>query len=323
MQAGDSTELIVGLDIGGTKIAALVVDQNGCELGQAIQPTKIADHTEILTSIINTIDAGLAEAGATPNQIYGIGLGVPGKINPTTGTVELAVNLNLSDYPLGPLISSHFNAPTVLENDVRIAAIGAYHYLHRMESIRHMAYLSVGTGIAAGVILNGRLYRGHSGMAGEIGHLITEPNGTRCNCGLRGCLEATVAGPAIIRRMLAAEPQIEQKIQHAGDVYDAAKNGNLIAQQVVKHVSFHLAKAIQWLIMTYDVEKITIGGGVSHSAQQFLAPILQELATMRQQSPLAAELLKDEKLLLMPFDFNAGVWGAVHLARQRIREKAT
>jgi glucokinase len=235
--------------------------------------------------------------------------------------VQLAVNLNLQAYPLGQAIAARFNATAFLENDVRTAAIGAFDYLRQTEPVQNMAYLSIGTGIAAGVILNGRLHRGHNGMAGEIGHMTIEPDGHLCNCGLRGCLETIVAGPAIVRQMGMADPQT--KIQNAGDVYLEAAQDNPAARRVVQRVSQHLSQAIQWLIMTYDVEKIVIGGGVTRSGDAFLAPILRNLAHLRQQSTLAAELMLDEKLYLIPPNYNPGLWGAVHLANQTISETVT
>ena len=316
MQAGQAAGIFVGLDVGGTKTAALIVDQSDCILGQASQPTDTANPKALLASVNRTVHVALQEAHATPQQIQGVGVGVPGQVDPAKGLVQLAVNLNLKTYPLGSAISAQFKAPTFLENDVRIAAIGAYNYLRQTEPIQHMAYLSIGTGIAAGVILDGRLYRGHNGMAGEIGHTTVDPNGDLCNCGLRGCLETIVSGPAIMRQLIAAEPQTERHIQHAGDVYRLAATGHAAAQKIVQHVSLHLSRAIQWLLMTYDVEKVMIGGGVSRSGQLLLAPVLHEIARLRRQSSLAAELLLDEKLHLIPPDFNPGVWGAVHLARQ-------
>jgi glucokinase len=312
MQTG---QLLVGLDVGGTKTAVLVVDSSGCVLGQAIVPTRPATPDDLLDSMAEAIHAALTEAGAAPQQIHSIGMGVPGQVDPATGIVQLAVNLNLQAHPLGPALSARFNVPTLLENDVRTAAIGAFDYVRQTEPIQSLAYISIGTGIAAGVILNGRLHRGHNGMAGEIGHMIVEPNGRVCNCGLRGCLETIVAGPAIIRQMLTAAPANLQAVKNAGDVYRVAAQGDPAAQTVVQHASQYLSRAIQWLVMTYDVEKIVLGGGVTRSGDAFLAPILRELASLRQQSTLAASLLPDEKLHLIPPDYNPGVWGAVHLAK--------
>ncbi|MFZ1399719.1 MAG: ROK family protein [Candidatus Promineifilaceae bacterium] len=311
-----TAQLLVGLDVGGTKTAALLVDASDCVLGQVTVPTRTANPDELLDTISRAIHAVLAEAQATPQQIGSIGLGVPGLVDPATGIVHLAVNLNLQTYPLGPMLASRFKTPTFLENDVRTAAIGAFDYLRQRELVDSLAYVSIGTGLAAGVVLNGRLHRGYNGMAGEIGHMIVDIDGDLCNCGLRGCLETIVAGPAIIRQLLAADPPTTANIQTAGDVYRAAAEGDLAAQRVVRRVSQYLSQAIQWLIMTYDVEKIVLGGGVTRSGAAFLAPILAELATLRQQSPLADSLLPAAKLHLMPVDYNPGVWGAINLAKQ-------
>ncbi|WP_420628912.1 ROK family protein [Candidatus Leptofilum sp.] len=317
-----AAQLFVGLDVGGTKTAALLVDGNNNLLGQATLPTHATNPDELLATLTRAVHATLTEADATPQQIESIGLGVPGQVEPATGIVQLAVNLNLQTYPLGPAVSSRFKVPTFLENDGRAAAIGAFNHVRQMEPVQTIAYFSIGTGISAGLVLNGRLYRGYNGMAGEIGHILVEMDGEPCKCGLRGCLETIVSGPAIVRQFLTANPQAESQIQHAGDVYRLAGDGHPVAQKVIRHVSQYLARAIQWLIMTYDVEKVVLGGGVARSGQRFVEPILRELAALRQQSSLAAKLLLDEKLHLISPDFNPGLWGAVQLAKQNVLVEA-
>lgn len=307
-------QLLVGLDVGGTKTAALLADVNGKALAETAVPTYTATPDELLGTITRAVHTVLAEIQATPRQIQSIGMGVPGQVDPATGIVQLAVNLNLQRYPLGPAVSARFKTPTFLENDVRTAAIGAFAYVQQTEPVQSLAYISIGTGVAAGVILNGRLHRGHNGMAGEIGHMIVEPGGAQCNCGQHGCLETIVAGPAIVRQLIAAAPETQSTVRNAGDVYAAAVQGHAAAQAVVQRVGQHLSRAIQWLVMMYDVEKVVIGGGVTRSGSPFLAPIWQELAQLRQHSPLAAALLPDQKLHLMPPEYNSGLWGAVRLA---------
>ena len=309
-----AAELFVGLDVGGTKTAALLVDSDNCVQGQAVVPTQTANPAALLDTIAEAVQTVLVEAQAAPTQLQSIGLGVPGQVDPSTGVVQLAVNLNLQAYPLGTTLSKRLQRPVLLENDVRVAALGAYARWRQTETGQSLAYLNVGTGIAAGVILNGRLHRGHNGMAGEVGHMIVEPDGVLCKCGLRGCLETIAAGPAIVRQMTLAEPQTPS--QTAGDVYEAARQGNKAAQVIVQRVSQYLSRTVQWLIMSYDVEKILFGGGVTRSGAAFFAPILHELDQLRRQSALAAQLLGDEKFALMPPDDNPGLWGAVHLARQ-------
>ena len=306
--------LLVGLDVGGTKTAALLANTNGKALAEATIPTYTATPEALLGTITRAVRAVLAEVRATPRQIECIGMGVPGLVDPATGIVQLAVNLNLQRYPLGPAVAARFKTPTFLENDVRTAAVGAFAYVQQTEPVQSLAYVSIGTGVAAGVILNGRLHRGHNGMAGEIGHMIVEPGGERCNCGQHGCLETIVSGPAIVRQFAAAAPEMQTTIRNAGDVYEAAVQGNTAAQAIVQRVGQHLSRAIQWLVMMYDVEKIVIGGGVTRSGDPFMAPIRHELAQLRQRSPLAAALLGEEKVHFMPPDYNPGLWGAVRLA---------
>jgi len=314
----------IGLDIGGTKTEAMVVDQQHRIRSRVSKPTDTTSPERVMISVTQTIYAALREANATSQQIQVIGVGIPGLVNPETGMVRQAVNLNLASYPLGPALTAEFNAPSFLENDVRAAAVGAFEYINRYEPVTHIAYLSIGTGISAGLILDGSLYRGVNGMAGEIGHAIVEPNGAQCRCGTYGCLETVVAGPAIVRQALAADatigtPTPPDKIT-AGHVYAAAQSGNKAAQQVIQHVSATISRTIQWLIMSYDVNKVLLGGGVSRDGDAFLQPILHELAHLRLQSTLARELLRDDKVALIPQEFNAGVWGAIRLAQQAVQQ---
>ncbi|GJM40545.1 MAG: NagC family transcriptional regulator [Ardenticatenaceae bacterium] len=316
-------DLFVGLDVGGTKTAVLVVNAAGYVQSQAVVPTRTAHPDALLDTINRAIQVALTAAKATPARIRSIGLGIPGQVNPATGIVKMAVNLNLQSYSLGAAISNQFNVPALIENDARTATVGAFNYLRQTEPIQSMAYLSVGTGLSAGVILNGHLYRGHNGMAGEIGHMPILQDGEICKCGLHGCLETIVSGPAIVRQMAATLPSAQTSFQNAGNVYEEAAQGNTAAQAVIQYVSQHLSRAIQWLILTYDVEKIVLGGGVTRSGAKFLAPILQELTILRQQSTLAAEMLQAEKLYLVSHKHNPGEWGAVHLAAQAVSEELT
>jgi glucokinase len=308
-------DFLLGLDIGGTKTAALLVDRDLRERGQAIRVTVTSSPADLVTSIRETVQLALTEAGAAPDQIAAAGLAVPGLVEPETGVVRLAVNLNLKDYPLGREIAAALGAPAALENDVRTAAVGAYRLVRKQEEVRHLAYLSIGTGIAAGLIVDGRLYRGANGMAGEIGHFVFEPGGYRCSCGMPGCLEAVAAGPAVKRlgHERLAGLWTEQEIT-TKTVYAAAARGDKTAGEIVRSVSRHLARAIYLLIMAYDVEKVVLGGGVTRSGAAFLDPILEELAMLRAESPLVEAMLQPEKVALLPAGYNAGAWGAIGLA---------
>ncbi|MBE2224343.1 MAG: ROK family protein [Anaerolineae bacterium] len=312
------TPLFAGLDIGGTKIEALLVDAGMTVLAQARHATNVSHPDNLVASAVAAIDDVLQQAQANREQLAGIGIGIPGQVNPATGDVALAVNLNLTAYPLGEVMSTQLNTPIRLENDLNIAALGVYRWLNEQGPVDNIAYLSLGTGVAAGVVLNGRLYRGSNGMAGEIGHITVEPEGALCNCGARGCLETIISGTAIVKQALATvQLDMPAKQVHAGHVFAAAANGNAAAQTLVARIADYTSRAIQYLIMTYDVDKVVLGGGVSGAGDAFLTPVLQALATLRAQSDLFNTMLPASKITLLPKGYNAGVWGAVYLARNQ------
>jgi glucokinase len=306
------SEIFVGIDLGGTKTAALVTDQAGRAIGTATCPTGVDSPEEVMRSIKQAVTTALRVAGTNGNSVTALGAGVPGLVDPQAGMVYLAANLNLVSFGLADAISAEFNAPVAIENDVRTAAVGAYHYVRQTESVDNIVYLSIGTGISAGVILNGKLHRGANGMAGEIGHVSVDPNGRQCSCGQIGCLETIVAGPGIARQ---AAPFFGANVT-TKDVFAAASNGNRDAQAIIERTSILLSRTIQWLIMAYDVEKVVIGGGVANAGDAFIRPILSEFTRLRRHSELTRMMLNDEKIMLLPPDFNAGTWGALHLARQ-------
>lgn len=316
-------EWLAGLDIGGTKIEVLIVDGELNQKARVRRPTDTRSTSHLLESINLAYCEALQKADGPNQPVSRVGLAVPGLVDPETGQVHLAVNLNLDSYALGEALSAEFGVPTVLENDVRAAAVGSHYYIRQNESLQHLAYLSIGTGIAAGLILNGRLFRGANGMAGEIGHIIVEPGGFRCGCGAYGCLEAMAAGPAVARfgREILAPTQGDGPIT-AEAVYRAASEGEPEAQEIIRRVSGYLSWAIQLLIMTYDVEKVVLGGGVTRSGAAFLNPILKEMAKLRSSTALAKTMLPDSKIALLPAGYNAGVWGAILLAQQAALDNA-
>lgn len=303
----------VGLDIGGTKTAAMVVDAAGRCLSLLARPTDVACPERLVAGVVAAVDDALAEAGATRADVAAAGVGVPGQVNPAAGTVTLAVNLNLHEpYPLGDALCAALDAPVTLENDVRAAAWGAFHWANERRPLNSLAYLSIGTGIAAGLVLDGRLYRGAHGMAGEIGHIPVDPGGPRCRCGSHGCLEVYAAGPAIAAQA-AGLTAADGRAPTTTEVYALAAACQPAARAVVERAAGYLARAVYLLVMTYDVERVVLGGGVTRAGAAFERPLRHALAALRADSSLAASMLPDEKIIVLPADLNAGVMGAVRL----------
>jgi glucokinase len=320
---------VVGADIGGTKTAILVVGPDGTVLGRSVAPTAVGAPDRAADAIASQVEAALGAAGSSLHDVAALGIGVPGRVDRERGHVTLAMNLEWHDLPLGPRLTQRLGVPVVLENDVRAAALG----LHRrglFGPVESLALLAIGTGIAAGVVLDGALHRGANGLAGEIGHVIIEPGGARCACGNRGCFETVAAGPAIVNRMLAgwaarrngtddlpSRPAPETaSAMGAEAVYAAAASGDPDAADAIDQAGRAVAWGIHLLALAYDVERIVIGGGVSHAGEAFMAPIRRELDRFRAASPLAAEVLRPDLVQLLPAGADAGAWGAVTIARE-------
>jgi glucokinase len=312
--------LFVGVDVGGSKIAVLVVDRDEHVLARDSAPVLARPQSEAASVIAGLVNRALAQAGATTDDVAAIGVGVPGRVDPLTGSVNLAVNLGWSDLSLGQELEALLGRPCVVENDVRAAALGL-HRRHVIGNIDDLAYLAVGTGVSAGVMLHGGLHRGARGLAGEIGHVIAEPGGARCACGERGCLETLVSGSGIARQ--AREAIAEGRATSlstvsatptAIDVYHAAADGDPLANEIADAVGVRLAWAVHLLVMTYDIERVVLGGGVSHAGETFAHPIQRELDRLRDTSTLAREQLVPGILEVLPPGADAGAWGGVTIA---------
>jgi glucokinase len=331
-------ELVVGVDIGGTKTAILVCEPDGTVLARAITPTAVGDPDQAAASIASMVSSALLDANATPDDVAALGIGVPGRVDRERGHVTLAVNLDWHDLPLGSRLEAALGIPTFVENDVRAAALGLYRR-RLFGPAESLAFLAVGTGISAGVVLDGVLHRGAHGLAGEIGHVIVEPDGIRCSCGNRGCFETVAAGPALVSRTLAgwaarrnghpdgaaadagASAELEaDRVREIGAeaVYAAAAAGDPVAANVVDTAGRAIAWGIYLLALACDLERIVIGGGVSHAGDSFMTPVTRELDRYRANSPLAAEILLPDLVQLLPAGADAGAWGAVTIARESL-----
>ncbi len=315
--------LRIGVDIGGSKIAVLVVDADGDVCARHRVAAAWVDPDAAVDDIGAAIVAALSLAGATMSDVDAVGVGVPGRVDIATGRVRFAVNLGWHDLALGERLEALLGVPCSVDNDVRAAAAG----LHRRAPfgpIDNLAYLSVGTGISAGVVLDGRLHRGVRGIAGEIGHVVLEPDGPRCACGLRGCFEALAAGPAIAhsaREAAIGHPDSALAGVHeptAVDVFGAAAHGDATALAVVDRAAHWVARGVHELALAYDVELIVIGGGVSRAGDTFLQPIVAALDAMCDESPFAREVLAATVVRLLPHDFEAGTWGAIALTENAV-----
>ena len=213
-----SQRLAAGLDIGGTKTLAVAVDRRGAILGQARLATDARDGDAVASTAVAALDVLAAEVGHPVDAFEVVGAGLPGWVLPASGTVSHTLNLGVGQEPvaIASRITRRTGVPTLVENDVNAAAVGA----STVMACPDLAYLSIGTGVAAGLMLDGRLRRGALGVAGEIGHLPVDPAGPVCECGQRGCLEMVASGSAIARRWPSSNGRA------ASDLFAAAEAGD-------------------------------------------------------------------------------------------------
>jgi len=319
--------LTVGLDVGGTKTACVVTDANDQVLHHEVVAT---DATRLAAQLGEIIRSAVERfANGTDSEVGAVGVALPGHVEPLSGTVRLAVNLGGSDgqsLSLGPMLSESVGLPCYVEHDARAAAswIGLSGGAAPDAPPVDLAYLSVGTGISAGIMLDGRILRGANGFAGEVGHVSADPADGRCVCGLIGCLEHVTAGPAIARaaREAVASGRATTLTSDATptDVFRAAEAGDALACELATTFADRLARAIRALVLTLGVSYVVIGGGVAGAGEALLQPVLEAISRERRASPLVEAAFADARVEILPPHVEAGARGAAAIARRRVLE---
>lgn len=295
----------VGLDIGGTKSHAVVIDQDGRPQQQVRLPTGFGSAALLLTAV-EALRRVATLAGVSPGDLESIGVGIPGTVDPVSGRVTHAVNLGIDDLDLAGELRERLGPVVHVENDVNAAAFGAFHQVGARET-GSMAYLNLGTGLAAGLVLNGELWRGSRGAAGEIGHIPVDPFGPVCSCGQRGCLESIASGSAIARQWPTTHPRPVQEL------FKAASDGNALALDVKQRFVENVASAVRALVLTIDVDVVVIGGGISSLGEPLLREVRTVLDSRAAMSPFLASLDLADRVHTVPSDFPAAAVGAALL----------
>lgn len=269
----------IGIDIGGTKVAAGIVDRDGAILATGRAPIVKDSHETILASVCTVVDELLSQAAERPAAI---GVAVPGTVDRDKGVAVSAVNVGWQDLPLVSLLQDRYGLPGVIANDANAGAWGEYAFGSGSDS-ENLVYITVGTGIGGGIIEAGRVVRG-SGSAGEIGHILVNPGGPLCNCGVHGCLESLAAGPGIARRGKQAAAKEPTAIVHrltdgnienltSVTVHDAAEAGDPVMQAVRDDTTRWLAIGCQICHQLFAPECIVFGGGVMQDGGSLLQGI--------------------------------------------------
>lgn len=292
----------VGIDIGGTKTAAVVIDDRGDVRGNVLSPTGYGEDEVVATALAAVVELASISRVA-PAQFESIGIGIPGIVDASTGRISHAVNLGLHGLDLGGRVSAALGVEVFVENDVNATALAAFH-LVGTGATRSMAFLNLGTGLAAGLILNGELWRGSRGTAGEIGHIPIDPKGPLCPCGQRGCLEMVASGSAVARLWPTDHPRPVQAL------FEAAEAGNETAISLRAQLAENIASAVRMLVLTIDLEIVVIGGGLSSMGTPLLDAMQLVFARWADTSPFLESLEFKSRVFLLPENFPAAAVGA-------------
>ncbi len=280
--------VIIGLDVGATRLAGGVVDPAGRILSARTAPTDRLGRGEgILQNLLDVAGDLVEAARSLRNPILGLGVGVPGVIEAGSGTIgEDIQNLpELRGLALGRILGERTDLPVVVDNDVNALTLGEWTF-GQARGFRHVAMLAVGTSVGGGLILDGRLVRGAGGYAGEIGHIPVDLDGPECLCGSKGCLKVFASGadiarqarellragrPSRLRDLCGGEPaRIE-----ASAVFTAAGQGDPVAVTVVARAAQALGAGVATLIHLCNPEIIVLGGGVMEAGQMLLEPVIR------------------------------------------------
>jgi glucokinase len=301
-------DLYGAIDLGGTKLRAEVADLDGNVLGEVIVPTEPEggpDH--VIGRMVDALSAAAASAGSSLEALCGLGVASPGALDLVNGIVYEAPQLpGWEGVPLPKIISERLGIPVLLENDANAAALGENRY-GAGRGTRQMVYFTVSTGVGGGIIIDGRVYRGATGSAGELGHIIVQPNGARCLCGELGHLEGYASGTGIAWRAAelaeAGEAPTLENIRRskgeldADEVAAAARAGDEPARRLFDEAGYYLGIALADCVNIFNPEMLVLGGGVTHGAGDlFVAKAEETMRQLARKEPLRHVKLAPGKL---------------------------
>lgn len=279
---GANSQMKIGIDLGGTNIAAGLVDNEYKIIEKASTPT-LADRpiNEIIDDIVDLCKSIVVHRQMTMGEVETIGIGCPGTVDNKNGVVVYANNICMENVKLCAELEKRLGKPVNVENDANAAALGEY--VVNGGGAESFVFVTLGTGVGGGVVIDGKLYRGFNGAGAELGHIIIDPDGEQCTCGNKGCWEAYASVTALIRQTKAAMDMDSDSMMHAWvadrgaitgrTAFDCAKAGDSTAQKVVDQYIKHVGTGLISVLNIFQPRLILIGGGISKEGEYLLDPL--------------------------------------------------
>ena len=312
---------VVGIDLGGTQLRVALADGRGRLRTSVRHSTEAArGRRHVIDRIVKAVAEALEAEGVSPRQVGALGIGLPGPVDPAAGLVISPANLpGFRNVPLNRILSRATGIPSYLHHDAHLAALGE----HRRGAARgasELIYVTVSTGIGAGLLLRGELYAGAHGIAGEIGHIVVQNDGPLCICGNRGCVEAISSGTGIARAAREAAPRRPDSALHglehpaAEDVVRAARGGDALATFILETAGTYLGIALGTLINLFNPQLIVLGGSVLKAGPPLLQPMRREMIASSWRASR-----RGLRIVPPALGGDAGLIGAVEFARLHVR----
>lgn len=311
--------MYVGVDLGGTNIAVGLVDENSILKYHKSTPTRAERGSkEVIKDIIKLINEAIRYYGINKETVKAIGIGVPGIAEPNSGEVIYCVNLGWNNVPLKQDLEKELNIPVFVDNDATVAGLAEYK-IGAMRNCESGVFITLGTGVGGGIVINGKVRSGFNGVGSEIGHMIVGENFYPCNCGRNGCLETFTSSTALINYTIKLisegnETSIVNKAKgslqdiNGKIIFEAAKEGDYVANKAVDRLVKYLAIGITNIINIIDPEIIALGGGLSGAGDFLLAKVREEVERVRYM-----KMIPIGKIVLATLGNEAGIIGAAAL----------
>ncbi|MCC5843490.1 MAG: ROK family protein [Verrucomicrobia bacterium] len=315
----------LGIDLGATKILAEVYTGDWKRVGAKKRKTKADEGQEKgIERLIHTAEDAIADAGIEPKSLAGIGIGCPGPLDLSSGTLISSANLGWTDVPLRKLLTKQFSVPAAVANDVDVGIFGEA-VAGAGKGARTVLGVFPGTGLGGGLVYEGRIFHGKTASCLEIGHMNVLPDGPRCGCGRTGCLEAvasrlaiaTAASAAVLRGQapwLKANAGSDPADYRSGTLADSVRNGDTVVQQLVEDACDHLGRALGGLVNLLAPDVIVLGGGLVEAMPDIILPRVQQAMKPRIMKAYA------DSFTVVPAQLgdHAATLGAAALARQHV-----
>ena len=316
---------VIGVDVGGTNVKVGIVGLGGKVYKKKVFSTKrFSSRNQLIDALVRDIKTVLSESRIRKSEVLGIGIGTPGLIDSEKGIIHYLVNIKgFRNVPLKRILERTLKIKTFLDNDVNVMALGELYY-GRARGVKNAVCITLGTGVGGGIIIGGRLYRGTSLSAGEVGHMTINEGGPRCNCGNTGCLETYAGNSAIVKlakiRMKRSKKTKLYKLVSGNTskinprvISEAALKGDALAKGVLEDTGKHIGVGLTTIINVLNPEKIIIGGGVADAGKILFDAIRKSVNKRAMKVPKQAVSIVKAKL-----GTEAGIIGAAALVKERL-----